>query len=351
MPLLETIDMLARGAAIGLLLLWAAILMQRWHQPAARMLVLLAISIACHLLAAMRPQPAVGLVLHHLVDVGAGAVPALFWLVARTWFSDETRLGWGSLAVVAGSTALQQLHLHWGLDQGEPVATVTGTAFRLVMFVLAGGGLWIAWRGREDDLVEPRRKLRGTVVAAVGLMVVLVNALEILIFQDVIAYAWRALLTIAIAAVTFTLSLQLFRLTSIDLLGAAPAPQQPSAPAAADPEAQALAAQLQALMATERLYRDDTLTIAALATRIGLPEYRLRRLINQHLGHRNFAAYLNGLRLTEVKAALADPAQRNVPILTIALDAGFGSLAPFNRAFRAAEGMTPTEFRDQAVRG
>ena len=110
-----------------------------------------------------------------------------------------------------------------------------------------------------------------------------------------------------------------------------------------------LAARLATLMADERLYRTETLAIAALAARLGVPEYRLRRLINRHLGHRNFAAYLNGLRLEEVRAALADPAQREVPILTIALDSGFGSLAPFNRAFREAEAMTPTEYRQSAL--
>ena len=51
------------------------------------------------------------------------------------------------------------------------------------------------------------------------------------------------------------------------------------------------------------------------------------------------------LDLAEVKTALVDPSQKEVPILTIALDAGFGSLGPFNRAFREAEGMTPSEFR------
>jgi AraC-like DNA-binding protein len=34
-----------------------------------------------------------------------------------------------------------------------------------------------------------------------------------------------------------------------------------------------------------------------------------------------------------------------VPILTIALDAGFQSLGPFNRAFKSQAGMTPSEFR------
>jgi AraC-like DNA-binding protein len=74
-------------------------------------------------------------------------------------------------------------------------------------------------------------------------------------------------------------------------------------------------------------------------------EYRLRRLINQRLGHRNFNAYVNGLRLDQARAVLADPAQRQLPVLTIALDAGFGSIGPFNRAFKAATRLTPTEYR------
>jgi AraC-like DNA-binding protein len=52
-------------------------------------------------------------------------------------------------------------------------------------------------------------------------------------------------------------------------------------------------------------------------------------------------AFVNQWRLAEAKAALADPAQSATPISTIALDAGFGSLGPFNRAFKADTGLTP----------
>ncbi|RTM02125.1 MAG: AraC family transcriptional regulator, partial [Bradyrhizobiaceae bacterium] len=34
-----------------------------------------------------------------------------------------------------------------------------------------------------------------------------------------------------------------------------------------------------------------------------------------------------------------------VPVITIAMDAGFQSLGPFNRAFKAVTGVTPTEYR------
>ena len=103
-------------------------------------------------------------------------------------------------------------------------------------------------------------------------------------------------------------------------------------------------------MTVERAYRQDGLTIGALAQQLELPEYRLRRLINQALGYRNFNSFLNHFRIAEARAALVDPTQATVPILTIALDAGFSSLGPFNRAFKAETGVTPSEFRrDSAI--
>ena len=97
---------------------------------------------------------------------------------------------------------------------------------------------------------------------------------------------------------------------------------------------------------TEQLaYRTEDLSITRLAAQLKVPEYRLRRLINQRLGHRNFNAFVNGYRLDEARAVLADPQRRHLPVLGIALDAGFQSIGPFNRAFKAATGRTPTEYR------
>ncbi len=62
-----------------------------------------------------------------------------------------------------------------------------------------------------------------------------------------------------------------------------------------------------------------------------------------------FNAFLNRYRIEEAKAALADPEQKDVPLLAFAMDAGFQSTGPFNRAFKAATDVTPTEFRRLAV--
>jgi AraC-like DNA-binding protein len=133
--------------------------------------------------------------------------------------------------------------------------------------------------------------------------------------------------------------------TGAEAPAAAAVPPTPVEPPVSEPADTALLAQLTRLMEQERCYRQDGFSIATLAGRMAIPEYRLRRLINQQLGHRNFTAFVNGYRLAEAEAALADPAQDEVPILTIALDAGFQSIGPFNRAFKTRTGLTPSEFR------
>ncbi len=74
-----------------------------------------------------------------------------------------------------------------------------------------------------------------------------------------------------------------------------------------------------------------------------MPEHRLRRLINGALGYRNFAGLINERRVAAAKAALA--ANPREPVSAIAFALGYGSLGPFNRAFKDATGLTPTAWR------
>ena len=95
-------------------------------------------------------------------------------------------------------------------------------------------------------------------------------------------------------------------------------------------------------MTQDRLYRRDGLALADLAAHLGLGEAALRELINQQLGFRNFNDFLHHHRLAEATERLA---REDLPVLSIALDCGYGSIGPFNRAFKQRLGMTPTEFR------
>ena len=149
-----------------------------------------------------------------------------------------------------------------------------------------------------------------------------------------------------IVTLALTFALRLISLRANDLL--VPQPSQPASEAMLlrEPEADhAALARLDVLMNEQEIWRQEGLTITKLVDQVGIPEYRLRRLINKALGHRNFSAYLNGYRIQAARAALRDPDKKRLPVLTIALDLGFGSIGPFNRAFKDATGMTPTEFR------
>ena len=95
----------------------------------------------------------------------------------------------------------------------------------------------------------------------------------------------------------------------------------------------------------QHAYRREGLTLAMLAETVGLGEAALRSLINQELGYRNFNDFLHHYRLQEAAARLTS---QDLPILSIALECGYGSIGPFNRAFRQRFGMTPTEYRAAA---
>ena len=71
----------------------------------------------------------------------------------------------------------------------------------------------------------------------------------------------------------------------------------------------------------------------------------MRRVINRGLRFRNFNDFLHTHRLKEAAERLGDPQLQRIPILTIALEVGYGSIGPFNRAFKERFGVTPTEYR------
>ena len=120
-----------------------------------------------------------------------------------------------------------------------------------------------------------------------------------------------------------------------------------SSPQALSATEQGWLSALQQHMDQQHGYRTPELTIRSLGEQLAIPEHQLRRLINQHLGYRNFSDYLNHYRIAEASRRLADPEQERLPILTIALDVGYASLTPFNRAFKSRHQLTPTAYRRQ----
>lgn len=341
---LESLDLALRAAAIALLAMLAVALgRDLGRQWRGRLAIALALGSAAHAA---------------IFNIGGTAAPSLasvplialatadivvLWLFCRALFDDGFALRWlhGLIWLAVFGFSLLSCLVLGPAGHGRLVIVANN--------VLALGflGLTLAQtiRSWAADLVEGRRRIRAFVVIA-ALSYGGVNAL----LQMASAGSGPSELANVVNAAMFlvvvgAVALMLLKVGTGDVLA-------PEAPPAAALEAMApkaadrrLVDALMRLMADERIYRQENVTIGMLATKLSIPEYRLRRLINGELGYRNFNTFLNAHRIEEAKAALADPAQAEVPVITIAMDAGFQSLGPFNRAFKAVTGVTPTEYR------
>lgn len=111
------------------------------------------------------------------------------------------------------------------------------------------------------------------------------------------------------------------------------------------PDASGLVEAFQRLITQEGIFTRHSLKVADVARRLGEPEYKVTQCVTGPLGFRNFNQMANHFRIEEAKRQLANAAYDHLPVLTIAFDCGFGSIGPFNRAFKAQTGLTPMQFR------
>jgi AraC-like DNA-binding protein len=264
-------------------------------------------------------------------------VPAV--LVALIWrvFEDRSLPRALVAVVLAGVAVIVGLRVFEGYPDVLSLATWSVQCVKVAFALLA---LWLLWAGREDDLGALRPRLRLFAAALLALLMTAVVLTELVTAFRV--PRWLELGGMSLMALAL-LAANLFLLRWNPRVVLVTPGDAPSAPADARAAEDPLVAALLRAMEEERLYADHDLRVGSLAAHLGVPEYRLRRLINGELGHRNFNRFVNGWRIDEASRRLR--AQPDLPVLSIALDVGFRSLSSFNAAFRDRHGCTPTVWR------
>ncbi|OAO01475.1 hypothetical protein A8B75_01070 [Sphingomonadales bacterium EhC05] len=277
-----------------------------------------------------------------LIDLLSLITPFWIWLFARRLF-ERAPPRW--LLALLGLTYLIGWSLAHFVDAGN------GPGFYIIHFTslaLVADLIYVALSGLVDDLVYRRRLIRIYLPILIGLQSGGILIYE-LIFgnQDTNALVQTVNGILILALILFG-GLALLR-TDPDLLMMTDDRNSDEPKAASlSPSETVLKDKLRDAMANG-VYRETGITIRSLAVHLDTPEHRLRNMINQKLGHRNFSSFLNGYRINEAKEKLADRNLVDLPILTIAMDLGYNSLAPFNRAFRAETGITPSDFRKAQI--
>lgn len=329
-----------------LVMLAAAIIRDAWDVRPARFGFFLAITLSAVLATSVSENSIAPPDWTRFIFTPLGSSSAIFiWWYSLSLFDDDFRLGPVEWSIAALWTAFGLYNLS-GMFQMEPLGYNWASTARALMAVgFCSHILYAAIGGRKADLIEERRRVRTVYALAIAGLFLIdlfgeriygtyftplgVNIIQLSAFVAVIVWSFFWLMRMEKSVLAFE----------------KPAAVKIETPSLTPKEA-AIEKKLNSAMTGEKAYLDPALSIGGLAEQVGAPEHQLRALINKSMGHRNFRSYVNGYRMVEAKTALADPEKAALPILTIAMDSGFASLASFNRAFKQSTGSTPSEFRN-----
>ncbi len=276
-----------------------------------------------------------------LLLFGPFLVPYSFWVLARSIFNDKP-IKWINITIYGVIVLVANYVVFFLLktESQEPnnFLPLVSRSISLLFVVLA---IYESQKQRTHDLVNQRRRIRTIFTYAVSIIVLLTLLAELglqptdqtypQLFQRLVILFFSTYFLVANTS------------WNESFLG-----KQKSRQPFINDE---LAGTIQSEVITKQLYRQEALTISQLARQIGEQEYKVRLAINQQLGYRNFTDFVNSFRIKEAREILADPQKQALNIQEVAYKVGFNSIGPFNRAFKAATGTTPSGYRKQAGTG
>lgn len=338
------LDAFFRFSGLGILLLLIFLTIRDLKRSSSAVYLLLAcISISCHFLG-FTPKifelPISLEVPFRLLDV---FMVAMIWLFILSLFQKDFKFGYLHLLVIAlySVPILLERFVSFGYLSSLPkwwAYIVNGFTFALVLHII-----YVSFKGKSDDLIESRRKTRRYL-----LVMSILSTLSAIVFGSILLHKYQATVNVLsiwpsiIGLALWLLSIEPSKFNFYSKLKADSINL--------NSKDKILKQKLDTEIIENKCYLESSLTIESLAKRLGVSAYRLREFINQKLGYTNFSSYINQFRVESIKLALANPDNAHIPVLTLALDHGFNSLSPFNRAFKATEGMTPTQFRQKTLK-
>jgi AraC-like DNA-binding protein len=274
----------------------------------------------------------------------AALLPIFFWLMTRALFEDRFR--WSlteSLILLSfyGLMLLQSILFPQDPPAGswlDFVEKLWPQAPALIFVLLA---LLVAFRSGSEDLIDSRIRFRSLFIGITASIIFGTLVVELAMENQEAPELIGVFQKLVISGIVTWFSISRLDFIPGFMPEKAENPEAVQKPVNIDEAVgNKLAGSMQA-----GFYKTDALTIGQLAEHLEIKEYRLRQVINQQLGYRNFSDYLNSYRIREACRILEDPKESEKTVLEIAYGLGYASLSPFNRAFKSVTGMTPTAWR------
>lgn len=309
-----------------------------------------------------------GWVLAGLV-VGGCATCNGYWLFARALFRGDDGVRWPQVAIAVDIASLILLNRATAAPAGSPWHTAVGALLTLASSTVLVLAFVEAVRGWADHRDAAERRMRIVFMAVYGACVLSATLIGALATTDAAWQPARRLIVVLCALSILAFSQWALRLrrqqastnarpaqvsdatsdaddatNALGLDSAVNRAQVSAADAAVLAELRSVAAAIDRAMTVDRLYRNPELRTADLAEHVRGTEHKVSRAISAVLGERNVNQLINRHRIACACTLLADSASRT-PIIDIAHTSGFASLGPFNRAFKATMGCTPSAYR------
>lgn len=277
--------------------------------------------------------------------------PVFIWLMCCYLCLENFRLQWRTSGIAAAYAIAASLAAYGALDNGTSIDRIPSMALGVFQASFAVHAFYLIGRGVTDDLIEERRSGRLFMVPILASYILLGAASAIIFAGKDKPGSLEVGLTAIIAVTAFRLLVWLLKAKADLILVAQPSdlgdgPINISATSSSmDKADNALLKKLIRLMSDQRQYLQPDLKVADVAGSLGIPEHKLRSLINTELSYRNFKTFLNHYRIQDARERLADDDQAQTSIAELARNVGYRSVGPFNRAFKEFTDTTPSQYR------
>ena len=115
-----------------------------------------------------------------------------------------------------------------------------------------------------------------------------------------------------------------------------------------DDHLRALYLEIRHAVVNQALYRDRDLTINKLAAKVNSNRNYVSAALSRY-GQGHFSGFINAFRINEARRLLSQP-EPTIAVSALIERCGFSSRSAFYDAFKKEVGMTPSQFRERALR-
>ncbi|MCB1157352.1 MAG: AraC family transcriptional regulator [Leptospiraceae bacterium] len=325
------------------------VLFRHFEDKRGKYAALFLISSLSYLLLSLDTSGKLNLYVKQLLHLGIIGLSFFFWILTSSIFDDNFYFGKRHKIVLLTKylISLAAYPFAKGMDwdiihrKVNPSWFLPGIIYSVLLVVLA---MIETYKGKYIDLIEERRKLREIHIYSGGTVIVFIIFSYLLPFsesyKDILVLINMLLITILIFGFMF-FSID-FKMGIFEIKEKVRETNQ-----VVDLNKNPIYQKLIEAFEVKKIYITEGLSIRELAIELKVQEYKLRQLINQGMGYKNFNDFLNRYRVQEACEILLSEDKKDIPIIRIAMDLGYQSIGPFNRAFKELTGQTPSEYRKQ----